>query len=625
MAKKPTYEQLEQRVKELKKEAVKRKRAEEAVRESEEFSLSLLTNAPNPMLVINTDSSVKYVNPALESVTGFSSAEVIGKKAPYLWWTQETLQKTTRDLKGAMAKGAQRLEELFQKKNGERFWVEITSAPIKRNGEFKYYLSNWVDITGRKQAEEAIRKAHDDLERRVEDRTAELTKTNEQLKVEIKERKLGEEALQKAHDELEQRVEERTAKLARTTKQLKLELTERKRAEGALRESEEKYKTLIESSLTGIFIHQDGKYVFVNDRFAEIHGYKPEQLLGKRYLTLLLPDERKTARRMVSKRLKGETVSPRYEVQRLRKDGTAVWCEMMATRIEYRGRPAIMGNIIDITERKRVEEELREMIRRMEIAGEQSIIYARELNREIADRKRTEQKLLTYHEKLRSLASALSLTEERERHRIAIEVHDHIAQKLAFAKIKLGTLRASTSSTSLAGTTDEIMELVNEIIQDIRSLISQLSSPILYELGFVPAVEWLAQETRKRHGILVEFADDGQPKPLSDDVCVLLFQAVRELLVNVAKHAQARSAKVSITRDGAHIEVDVEDDGVGFDTGKLAPSVDENGRFGLFSIRVRLDPLGGHIEVESKPGHGTRVTLMAPLKGNGEYKKEKVS
>jgi signal transduction histidine kinase len=298
---------------------------------------------------------------------------------------------------------------------------------------------------------------------------------------------------------------------------------------------------------------------------------------------------------------------------------------MMATRIEYRGRPAIMGNIIDITERKRVEEELREMIRRMEIAGEQSIIYARELNREIADRKRTEQKLLTYHEKLRSLASALALTEERERHRIAIEVHDHIAQKLAFAKIKLGTLRASTSSTSLAGTTDEIMELVNEIIQDIRSLISQLSSPILYELGFVPAVEWLAQETRKRHGILVEFADDGQPKPLSDDVCVLLFQAVRELLVNVAKHAQARSAKVSITRDGTHIEVDVEDDGVGFDTGKLAPSVDENGRFGLFSIRARLDPLGGHIEVESEPGHGTRVTLMAPLKGNGEYKKEKVS
>jgi signal transduction histidine kinase len=100
---------------------------------------------------------------------------------------------------------------------------------------------------------------------------------------------------------------------------------------------------------------------------------------------------------------------------------------------------------------------------------------------------------------------------------------------------------------------------------------------------------------------------------------------VRELLVNVAKHAQARSAKVSITRDGAHIEVDVEDDGVGFDTAELAPSVDENGRFGLFSIRVRLDPLGGHIEVESEPGHGTRVTLMAPLKGNGEYKKEKVS
>jgi len=128
----------------------------------------------------------------------------------------------------------------------------------------------------------------------------------------------------------------------------------------ALKRAEDKYKTLIESSLTGIFIHQDGKYVFVNDRFAEIHGYTPEELLGKEYLILISPDKRDDFAQMASARLKGKAVPQCYEARRLAKDGKTIWCEMMATRIEYGGRPAIMGNIIDITERKRAEEALRE-------------------------------------------------------------------------------------------------------------------------------------------------------------------------------------------------------------------------------------------------------------------------
>jgi PAS domain S-box-containing protein len=140
---------------------------------------------------------------------------------------------------------------------------------------------------------------------------------------------------------------------------------ERKQMGEALRESEEKYKILIEGSLTGVFIHQDGKYVFVNDRFAEIHGYRPEELIGMEYLILIHPDERETLRQIAQKRLRGSPVSPLYEVRRLRKDGTTVWCEMMATRIEYGGRPAIMGNIVDITKRKHAEEALRESEKRL--------------------------------------------------------------------------------------------------------------------------------------------------------------------------------------------------------------------------------------------------------------------
>ncbi|HID28940.1 MAG TPA: PAS domain S-box protein, partial [Desulfobacterales bacterium] len=161
----------------------------------------------------------------------------------------------------------------------------------------------------------------------------------------VTERRRVEEALQKAHDELERRVEERTAELVKANEHLRLEIEERQKAQ-------EKYKTLVENSLTGIFIHQDGKYVFVNDRFAEIHGYQPEALMGMEHSILMHPDEREALGQIAQKRLEGAPVSPQYEVRRLRKDGTTIWCKMMATCIEYAGRPAIMGNIVDITKRK---------------------------------------------------------------------------------------------------------------------------------------------------------------------------------------------------------------------------------------------------------------------------------
>ena len=141
---------------------------------------------------------------------------------------------------------------------------------------------------------------------------------------------------------------------------LQSDMAERKHGEEALRESEEKYRMLTESSFTGVFIHQDGKYVYVNDRFAEIHGYKTEELIGMEYRTLMQPEEREALTEIAQKRLEGASVSPLYQVRRVRKDGTTVWCEMMATRIEYWGRPAIMGNIVDITKRKHAEEGLRE-------------------------------------------------------------------------------------------------------------------------------------------------------------------------------------------------------------------------------------------------------------------------
>jgi signal transduction histidine kinase len=205
------------------------------------------------------------------------------------------------------------------------------------------------------------------------------------------------------------------------------------------------------------------------------------------------------------------------------------------------------------------------------------------------------------------------LAEEQERRRLATALHDRVAQTLALSKMKLGMLREPASSTDLAESVDEIYKLLEQAIQDTRSLIFEISSPILYHFGLEAAVEWLTEQTQKQYGILFEFRDDRQPKPLDEDVRVLLFQAVRELLVNVGKHAQARSVKVALRRDGNDIQITVEDDGVGFDAFPIGSHWSEIKGFGLFSIRERLDHVGGQLKIKSEPGHGTRVTLVAPL------------
>lgn len=401
------------------------------------------------------------------------------------------------------------------------------------------------------------------------------------LNQEIRERKRVEEALRKAHEELEMRVEE----LKEANAQLMKEIEERQRAEQACKASEANYRAIFNAVNDAILVQdvETGDIVDVNWKLFEMYGLSPgdAQHLREDHVEPLSDGEppytAEKASEWFKKAAKGE--AQLFEWRAKDKRGQQFWVEVNLKRALISGQNRLLAVVRDIT-----------------------------------DRKAAEQKLITYHDKLRVLASKLSLAEERERRRIATEVHDHIGQNLAFAKIRLGSLAASSRSEKVKEEVKQISHLVDEAIEDTRSLVSELGSPILYELGFVPAADWLAQQMRNRHRVEVDFKDDGEPKPLSDDVQVLLFQALRELLANVLRHARANRAKVSIVRSEGQIRVEVEDHGIGFNPSEIGPGVDQGGRFGLFSIRERLEPLGGHMEVDSKPGQGTRVTLTAPLR-----------
>ena len=244
--------------------------------------------------------------------------------------------------------------------------------------------------------------------------------------------------------------------------------------------------------------------------------------------------------------------------------------------------------------------------------------------RDITGRKEAETKLFEHQEQLKSLSSELLLAEERERRRIAIELHDRISQSLVISKIKLDSLGESITSKESGKVLKEVCDSLRQTIQDTRSLTFDLSSPILYELGFEMAVaEWLTEQIEKKNGIATKFRDDGKDKPLDNDISVLLFRTVRELLINVIKHAKAKHVTVSTRKVDNEIEVSVEDDGMGFKPPEVQSIPARMGRFGLFSIRERLEYLGGRIEIESGAGEGCKITVAAPLSGKKGKRAEK--
>lgn len=215
-------------------------------------------------------------------------------------------------------------------------------------------------------------------------------------------------------------------------------------------------------------------------------------------------------------------------------------------------------------------------------------------------------------EQVESLASELLLAEEHERRRLALDLHDGLNQTITLTRLKLAQLlerRGEAQRDEIR----EIIELVDQANQSARSLTFQLSPPILHDLGFEPALQWLVEDVGRTYGLDITHEGPEDASPLSERLRVLLFRAVRELLINVAKHAGASRTRVRLERGADALRISVEDDGQAFD-----PHVVGSRGLGLTAIRERLSHLGGEMIIATAAGSGTCVTLVAPLEPDRE-------
>ena len=247
----------------------------------------------------------------------------------------------------------------------------------------------------------------------------------------------------------------------------------------------------------------------------------------------------------------------------------------------------------------------------LEEEGDLITAIAERLGR-ITERKQADEELRAERRHLRALAGELSVAEDMERQRISLALHDNVSQELAAAKIRIGLLAKSMPSTEHAEPLDEVFQMIDRALQDVTSLTFQLCPPVLYRHGLAAALKWLVEEFDSRHDESFEFVGQDISLPLTDEVRGPVFQAVRELLTNVVKHAGADRVTVTVRTGEDEMTITVADDGVGFDTVPAVRPDDETSGFGLFSIRHRIGYFGGRLDIQPA-AKGSRITVTMPL------------
>lgn len=240
------------------------------------------------------------------------------------------------------------------------------------------------------------------------------------------------------------------------------------------------------------------------------------------------------------------------------------------------------------------------------------------LRAEIAERGRNERQIRRYQARLKLLALQLAMFEEQERREIAADLHDHIGQNLMMIKLKISQLKATAPDAGTAKSLEEIGGLLDRTINYTRDLNFEVMPPVLYELGLAPALEWLADHFREKHGLEVAVRGGTLPLGMDRKLLFVLYMAVRELLFNVVKHASATRAEVSLASQGQVVRITVEDDGRGFDAASAERKASATRGYGLFGTREKLHYFSGRLEVESSEGRGTRVIIEVPVVKEGE-------
>jgi len=358
-------------------------------------------------------------------------------------------------------------------------------------------------------------------------------------------------------------------------------MEERGTAEAVIKESEARYRLLLKHAKAG-FLEYDyvtDRIISVNDEFIQMTGYPEHELLEMAPLKLLTPESQKIFINRLNQLQSGEPISQDIVYQGFTKNNDIRWWLLNSNVIFEKNRP-VGANVVltDITKLKH-----------------------------------TEKQLLEYQEKLKRLSIRLSMIEEDQRRSMASHLHETIGQELFVLQLQLNTFEKSIDNPELLSSLTKIKKQLLKIIKETKSLTFDLSPPVLYDFGFEEALKALAEMIESKHDIHVETCFEGEMDAFEDEIKVILYRNVKELLHNSVKHAVAENIIMRLKGSPSGLNVELRDDGVGFDADHYINDTAAHEGLGLFDIKEKLNHLGGRLTIDSKPGQGTSICMRVPL------------
>jgi PAS domain S-box-containing protein len=351
------------------------------------------------------------------------------------------------------------------------------------------------------------------------------------------------------------------------------DISRRKLVEEALQKSEEKFRTLVTNTEEIVFmIDSDGTFLLSEGKGLEKLGLKGGDVVGKSVFEIYkdFPEMLDKIRQAFN----GETIIMEHEV------GDNYFKSWYTPHLDQKGEIiGLLGLSINITEQKQ---------------GELQI--------------------LEHQKRLKDLAIDLILAEEKTRKQIAGDLHDHVGQILASSRMQLSTINDEMDKAEVSKKIKNISKALLQATQATREAIFNLSPPQLHEIGLYAAIhDWMKEEVETKYGIKTAISGKKEKFKLDENTRLLLFRSIRELMINVLKHARAAHLSIEMNRKKDMLEIIVRDDGVGFDyNSKLLRLKSKS--YGIFSIQERISDLGGSMKISSTPGFGTTIKLVIPLK-----------
>lgn len=351
------------------------------------------------------------------------------------------------------------------------------------------------------------------------------------------------------------------------------------------------FKGIVEQSIAGIYILQDGRFRYVNETFAHMCGIRRDQLMGAKLCDVANPQQAAALLAQYERRIQGKSPGERFIIHRTsqRRPGSF---EIHGTRVLFHGRPAIVGVGIDITEQERQRQEL-----------------------------------IAASGRLQELVADANSVREKERNRVARELHDVLGGMLTAIKFDLSRLswgieRLSTRPSlqseelsarestliALTSTASQLIELTQDTVEAVRSISEGLRPGALGHLGLPDTISQSLERFQRRYGIATRMRSNGVPCSLDRNTEIGVYRIFQESLTNVARHSKATEVTVTLAWNEAELSVQIADNGLGFD----AAAIPYDGHLGLLGMQERARELGGRVEFGTGPKSGACIRIVVP-------------